>query len=486
MQKRSGRLELEDYKLLKDDADDVMLYNDLHRLRLYQGDDVNVEPGWEQKAFTVPDIHRAAFTGNIAQLSTLAKCEKNVNLPIKDGPKILQYIYKFERNYVGFFVGTTPLMIASERGNTKAVRILLQNGAVVNTADSIGLTALSWACASNRKSTCEFLLSNRALIDLRDDRYGMSSLILACRQNATNMAKWLIESRANIHSRDSKGRSALHFAAWNYNIPLMTCLVDNGAQLNTKDRLGMTPLHLLTSEECVHEPVELEQEMSELEQSSIALLLEQNSQLYQKGVRVILDINRSITRGSDSVPSTEEYFALEKLIRLGANVNVQDKAGNTPLHILASRLPKAVVAHGFVICTAPKTNQSLLVQMLILQRFDVNIDRANLEGHTAADLCAQGANWIGVDMLRRFSESMNDEMPRQQKLGREIWRTGMQYCEKEKDLEMAIEKMTDSILYNSGMTPRQTWLVDFKASTLRLAHDFVTDTLPNGLRAWFL
>lgn len=45
MQKRSGRLELEDYKLLKDDADDVMLYNDLHRLRLYQGDDVNVEPG---------------------------------------------------------------------------------------------------------------------------------------------------------------------------------------------------------------------------------------------------------------------------------------------------------------------------------------------------------------------------------------------------------------------------------------------------------
>ncbi|XP_033735875.1 putative ankyrin repeat protein RF_0381 [Pecten maximus] len=290
MEDPSGRLEVEDYKLLKDDADDVMLFNDLYRLKLYQGNDVTLEPGWQKRAFTVPEIHRAAFTGDIKELSHLAKHKGDVNLQIKDGPKILQCFDNFEKNYVGFFVGTTPLMVASERGDNKAVRILLQSGALVNTADSVGLTAFAWACSSNRKSTCELLLSNRAMIDLREDRYGMSPLLLASRRNLTGMTKWLLIRGANVHSRDSHGMSALHFAAWNYNIPLMECLVDHGAMLNTKDRSGKTPLHLLTSEDSVFEPRELDDGINELEKASIMLLLERNYQLDQQGVRIVLDI----------------------------------------------------------------------------------------------------------------------------------------------------------------------------------------------------
>ncbi|XP_069118072.1 ankyrin repeat and protein kinase domain-containing protein 1-like [Argopecten irradians] len=485
MQMPSGRLEVEDYKLLKEDADDAMLYNDLYRLKLYQGTDVTLEPGWQQKAFTVPEIHRAAFTGDLKELLHLSKQQGEANLQIKDGPKILQCLENFERNYVGFFVGTTPLMIASERGDDKAVKILLQNGALVNTADSVGLTAFAWACSSNRKSTCELLLSNRAMIDLREDRHGMSPLLLASRHNLTNMTKWLLDRGANVHSRDAHGMSALHFAAWNYNVELMECLVARGAMLNTKDRSGKTPLHLLTSEDSVFEPNELDRGINELEQASLELLLDRNYILSQKGVHIILDIQRSIPRGSGELPSLEEYYALHKLLTLGANANIQDKNGQTPLHCLASRLPKAVVVQDYVICTAPKLNQSLLVQMTILQRFGTNVDRADLHGHTAIDICVQGENWLGVKLLRKYTDNDID-IPNQKKIERGIWRKGMQYCEKERELEMAVEKLTDDIFDNCTMTLTQHMRADLMATARRELHEFLTDTVPNGLRAWFL
>ena len=56
---------------------------------------------------------------------------------------------------VGYAATKTPLMEASEKGDTKEVKALLANGADVNAKDNIGLTALMLAAREGRTMSME-------------------------------------------------------------------------------------------------------------------------------------------------------------------------------------------------------------------------------------------------------------------------------------------------------------------------------------------
>ena len=387
------------------------------------------------------------FNEDNKSLKKLLKDGADPNLQITDGPKVFRYVHDSETLTVGFFVGTTPLMIAGERGNLKAIRTLLHYGAMVNFMDSLGLTAFAWACASNEKAACELLLSNSALVDAKEDKGGMSPLLIASRLNLTCMARWLLSQGSNIHSRDKRGRSAMHYAAWNYNIPLMTDLYNRSTPVNTKDRNGNMPLHLLCADDKVHEPEDTDDILfSDNEHVYLDKLFKNMSSHLKQGVSTSVDIRTAVLRGNGHRAPCEEYFALKYLLSIDARHDTKNNNGETPMHILARRLPRAVVSQKYVICEYPKLNQSVIIQMVLLQLKGASPEVADKNGYTVLDICLSEQNHLAMKSLNKYS-GYNMTINNWDPLQEEVWvqGQGQHLCEKEKHLEGSIELMISSI-----------------------------------------
>lgn len=58
------------------------------------------------------------------------------------------------------------------------------------------------------------------------------------------LAQIIIDNGANINDKDRNGNTALHYAIYYKNYKLMELLVNNGADVNVQDNNGSTPLHL--------------------------------------------------------------------------------------------------------------------------------------------------------------------------------------------------------------------------------------------------
>ncbi len=71
---------------------------------------------------------------------------------------------------------------------------------------------------------------------------GCTLLHMAARFNCPRLAKLLIERGANVNSEDEHGRTPLHYAAMQGNIEAAKVLIENGAN-NRHDCYGNTPLH---------------------------------------------------------------------------------------------------------------------------------------------------------------------------------------------------------------------------------------------------
>jgi hypothetical protein len=63
--------------------------------------------------------------------------------------------------------GNTPLILASYRGHSRIVKVLLAAGAEVNATNGGGETALICACSWNRLETARLLVSAKAFVNAR-------------------------------------------------------------------------------------------------------------------------------------------------------------------------------------------------------------------------------------------------------------------------------------------------------------------------------
>ena len=253
--------------------------------------------------------------------------------------------------------GRTPLLLAVGSGYTAITQLLLQFKADTEARGYDGRTPLLLAVGSGYTAITQLLLLFKADTEARDYD-GRTPLLLAVGLGYTAITRLLLQSKADTEARDSNQRTPLFQTVMKGDIDTGRLLLRLGADINAKDRDGITPLA-----ESLHMKNEAVAQMLIDEGASVneldligntALHYAANSWL-QAMVSRLLEMGDH-KNGTNVYGSTPLHVALnaekevhgasqtvQLLVDAGADVEMSDNEGRTPLHLAAQMADEASI-----------------------------------------------------------------------------------------------------------------------------------------------
>lgn len=142
----------------------------------------------------------------------------------------------------------TPLALACALGRWEKVKLLLENGALLNQYDMFGRSPLHIAISNSRWNVVDHLM------ELENDPHhvdkrGCSALHYAAGKGNDDVVRRILKCRPDISHVDSNGWSALHWAAASSceTSRIVKTLLQAGIDENLKDKQGRTALSLAKS-----------------------------------------------------------------------------------------------------------------------------------------------------------------------------------------------------------------------------------------------
>lgn len=207
--------------------------------------------------------------------------------------------------------GETALHKAARGGRDDCVTLLFDRGANVNHLDSAGKTPLNLAMESQHDSTVGFLLLQRGYLGLPESvtqcaSDGQTPLYLAASEGRVHSCEALVHAGANINAGKGRRTPLMEAALSGHEIVVILLIFEN-ANLNARDCNGETAL--------------------------LYAVISRKLAICQ----ILLDAGATINFRTPEAPllsacrSNQEEI-LNLLIQHGAEVDVQDLNGLTPLH----------------------------------------------------------------------------------------------------------------------------------------------------------
>uniref|UniRef100_A0ABD2WJL1 Uncharacterized protein n=1 Tax=Trichogramma kaykai TaxID=54128 RepID=A0ABD2WJL1_9HYME len=258
-----------------------------------------------------PPLHLALIGYHEEIVETLVEHGADLNMPNKDG--------------------STPLHLMSKAyfGNVDLVETLFELGeknhqpVLIDARDKFGNTPLHVALEYENTSMAAWLLSRDADPNLANEE-GSTFLHVICKKCCNvDLAKMIFERsddghpEVQVNARDNWGRTPLHLALARGRRQLAKLLLRNGADPNSVDEEGSTPLHVICEGKCDDELAEL--------------FFKINDDMQQ------VHVDARDKKGNTAlhyVLTGKQIKLFELLLRRGADPNLTNAEGSTALHVL--------------------------------------------------------------------------------------------------------------------------------------------------------
>jgi len=132
----------------------------------------------------------------------------------------------------------TDIFVETIKGDRKAVEVLLRSAPEVVNAKNGEFRPLHWAAYCGYIDILNVLVANGA--DVQADTEHASPLYWAVRKNHIEAAKLLLSAGAPVDAVNEKGNTVLHYVV---SPEMAQLLIDKGADVNKRSEQGHTPLH---------------------------------------------------------------------------------------------------------------------------------------------------------------------------------------------------------------------------------------------------
>ena len=264
--------------------------------------------------------------------------------------------------------GELPLHLACKLKYYEIVR-LVSVGCDVNRQDEAGNTPLHIACQNYKIDSMMYLVKERKCDVNVSNNKGELPLHLACKHQYIKNIVRLVSIGCDVNRQDEDGNTPLHIACQNGSIDIVQYLVEEKkCDLNVANNKGELPLHLACTGELflhLHKFVEIVQLVSvgcdvnrqdeagntplhvacqNLKNESVTFLVEEKkcdvNVVNNKG-ELPLHLACKRKYGAQLVnwrnvnrQDKRKYIKLVQLVSVGCDVNRQDEAGNTALHMV--------------------------------------------------------------------------------------------------------------------------------------------------------
>lgn len=212
----------------------------------------------------------------------------------------------------------TPIHIAASQGATELVARSIKAGAKVNKRDAEGNSALHLAIRCKARSAVIELLHHNATLQDRNEQ-SENILHIAAYADCQSIVRLLfqhdkVDVTEVVNLRDHCAKTPLHIAAQNGSIPMVHYLLELSADINMQTEHGRALLHIAVSAR------------SARFHDMLQAVLRQNPDI---DVRSYMDgrtpLHCAVENGN--------YDAVVLLAKSGANVNIVDNGGRTPLEL---------------------------------------------------------------------------------------------------------------------------------------------------------
>ncbi|KAG2418545.1 hypothetical protein HFD88_001646 [Aspergillus terreus] len=246
----------------------------------------------------------------------------------------------------------TALTLAAFAGKAATVKLLLGRGADVSCADRSGWTALSHACdGQDKQEVVQLLLGAGADVNIRD-KDGCTPLSRAaqCRSSIKTI-ELLIATGAAVITQDNYGDTPLALAARFGDVDTVRCLVERApTSLRMANNAGKTPLALAAEYaqiDVLWLLFELENkdggaDIEQLDANGDSLLAVAAAHAQTEVINALLSMGANLNsvnvkgRSPLALAAQQGYaYAVEMLIAAGSNVEAEDNDGYTPIALAA-------------------------------------------------------------------------------------------------------------------------------------------------------
>ena len=220
---------------------------------------------------------------------------------------------------VSLKISCTPLLVAAVNGNVKLLSSLLETGADINAVSEGLYTPLMMAMRYRHIDAVKFLMDQGADANLQDKKgYTTLHYVATYYRSFDPIHLCCFNNRSDFNIKDADNLTPLTLAVNRLNLNVVNYLLQNGAYLDLEDRHGQRCLERLFDVGA---------------KTSCEIL----SSLIRNGADInarINEMNQTLLmlapfQGSGDIRSEKFKLLIENA---GANVDLQDKSGNTALH----------------------------------------------------------------------------------------------------------------------------------------------------------